>query len=298
MPMRAAILGQGRIGRALSDRLLGSGCEVSAWNRTPRVLPDRVEVHPTPAAAARGAEVVLLALADDVAVREVALGPEGLAGVVGPALLVDLSTVSPGTSRLLAARPRQERVLSAPVLGSPEMVRKGVASFLVGGTRACFEALAPLWDALGGRPFYCGEDPGGAAALKLAVNSLLLAEVAALSEAVALAGALGVGLEVVREVIGGAHVTSDAMRARLGPLVEDEHRGWFTAELAAKDGRLVLAAAREARLDLPIAERVWDRYEETVRRGHGKLDMTAIGKLLSRPAGSSQWDRPEGDYQS
>src|ERR1700761_6424687 len=100
--MRLAVLGMGRMGRALAQRLLAGGHEITVWNRTPHKADDLVvkgaRSAATPAEAARIAEATFMSLADDNAVREVVSGPEGAATGLADGVLVDASTVSPETS--------------------------------------------------------------------------------------------------------------------------------------------------------------------------------------------------------
>ena len=65
----------------MATNLVKAGHEVTVWNRTPGKLVEGAGVAPTPAAAAQGAEVVWLCVADTDAVESVIFGADGVAGV-------------------------------------------------------------------------------------------------------------------------------------------------------------------------------------------------------------------------
>ncbi len=170
--MRLAVLGMGRMGHAVAERLLGGEHEVVVWNRTPGRCDDLLargaREAATPSAAAGEAEATFTSLADDAAVRAVVTGRDGVAAGLGDGVLIDMSTVSPATTADLA-----EAVggclLASPILGSPKAVLSGDAGYLIGGPRELYDRLVPAYDVLveGGRRVYVGEDAGVATTLKL-----------------------------------------------------------------------------------------------------------------------------------
>lgn len=234
----------------------------------------------TPAAAAAGARAVLTALADDDAVRAVALGRDGVAGALpADAVLVDTSTVGPATTRALAAA-LPGRFVAAPVLGAPEAVLEGRATCLLGGDPAVVDGLDPLWSALAAHRRRCGADPAGATTIKLLVNYLLLAGAAVLAEAVALAQAAGLDPALVREVVTASPAVAPALHRRLDDVQCGDHRGWFSTRLAAKDVRLAAELADSLGLALPLAELTQRRYEDAVRAGWADHDVGALVELF------------------
>ena len=152
--MRITILGLGNMGRAFAGRALERGHDVTVWNRSAGQAAELVAKGATEAgtrrAAAADADVVLVVLADDAAVESVCLGDDGVLAALGPtAVLANVSTVSPDTVRRLAEAGPPERVLDAPVMGSPAAVAAGQGRFLVGGPLPTIRDLDPLWHDLG-----------------------------------------------------------------------------------------------------------------------------------------------------
>ena len=183
--MRLAVLGMGRMGHAVAERLLGGDHEVTVWNRTPHKADDLVakgaREGATPAAAAEETEAAFTSLADDAAVRIVVAGQDGVAAGLGDGVLIDASTVSPETTADLAEAVGG-RLLASPILGSPTAVVSGEAGYLIGGPRELYDRLAPAYDVLteAGRRVYVGADARVATTLKLLSNYLLMSGIATL----------------------------------------------------------------------------------------------------------------------
>lgn len=282
--MRIAVLGMGRMGKALAQRLLLRDHMVTVWNRTPGKASELVQAGAveadSPAEAARDTEGVLMSLADDRASRDVMArlterGPDDGAPVV-----VDMSTVSPATSRELRKMAPGHRFVAAPIVGGPSSVVEGQATGLLGGEQEHVRRLNALWPDLFMVQRYCGEDPGSALTYKLLNNYLLMAGLAVVAEAVATGQAAGLDESMLRDFIHQWPTVAPALHNRLDDLIAGDHRGWFTTRLGAKDVRLTVALAASLGLDLPIARLVEQRYEEAADQGWGDADIAAIIELI------------------
>jgi len=281
-----AVLGLGGMGRAVALRLLEQGHRVTAWNRTPgkdREVVDaggRSAASPTEATA--GAAAVLVSLSDDAAVRSVVVDGDDPLGptITGDTVLVDLSTVSPATSRAIADAVPGGRALSAPIFGAPQAVRSGQATYLIGGPQDAAEALEPLWAALSSTHRWVGSDPGTATTVKVIGNYLLMTGIATLAEAVATGQAAGLDDDLLRTFLSASPLVAPALQNRLDDILGGEHDGWFSAVLGAKDLRLAEQLASDAGLELPVAEVVRQRYEQLADRGQGDLDIAGVVELL------------------
>jgi 3-hydroxyisobutyrate dehydrogenase-like beta-hydroxyacid dehydrogenase len=282
--VRVTVLGLGRMGRALSLRLLETGQVVTVWNRTPGRADDVRAAGGSEAPSVPGAleqcDVVVLSLADDEAVRAVALGPGGAIDALGDALLVDMSTVGPRTTRTLAKAAGPGQMVAAPVLGAPEALRTGRALLLLGGEPTVVDRLSPFWDDVSSARRWTGPDPGTATTVKLLANYLLMAGVVTLSEAVATAQAAGIDDGALRDLFGALPVVAPALHNRLDDLLDGDHAGWFSATLGAKDVRLAGELAHSLGISLPVAEAVRARYQALVERGGGDLDIAGVIELL------------------
>ncbi|MEV7966945.1 NAD(P)-dependent oxidoreductase [Sphaerisporangium sp. NPDC088356] len=282
--MRVAVLGMGHMGRAVARRLLSHGYDVRVWNRTPGKAAEVVEAGAveasSPVEAARGVEAVLLSLADDQAVLDVMdrlaeLGPDP----DGPTV-VDMSTVSPETSRKLRDLAPGRRFVASPIIGAPQAVLDGMASGLQGGDRRLVDRLEPIWSRIFSVYWYCGEDPGSASAFKLLNNYLLMSGVAVVAEAVGTAEAAGLDKKLLRELLHRWPTVAPGLRNRLDDILFGDHQAWFATRLGAKDVRLFNELAESAGLSPPIARLVERRYEEAAERGWSEADITAIVELV------------------
>jgi len=198
------------------------------------------------------AEAVLMVLADDAAVLAVCLGHEGVLASLGPeAVLANISTVSPDTSRRLAELGPKDRVLDSPVMGSPSLIAAGQGRFLIGGPVSAVTALDPLWNDLGSGYTHCGP-VGSGATMKLVSNLLLITGVTALAEGIATARNHGIPDELLRGVLEDSAVVSPASKVRLESLFDDGHPGWFSPALARKDLRLAIELAEQAGVGVRI----------------------------------------------
>jgi 3-hydroxyisobutyrate dehydrogenase-like beta-hydroxyacid dehydrogenase len=274
----------GNMGRAVATRLLGHGCEVKVWNRTPGKAAEVVKAGAveasSPAEAARGVEAVLMSLADDRAVLDVAGRLAELRSDQDPPILVDMSTVSPETSRRFPGLAPGGRFVAAPIIGAPQTILESMASGLLGGDRRLVDRLEPIWSRIFTVHWYCGEDPGSATTFKLLNNYLLMSAIAGVAEVVATAEATGLDIKLLRQVLGQWPTLPPAVRNRLDDIVSGDHRGWFSTRLGAKDVRLLAEVAESGGLSLPIARMVERRYEEAAERGWSDADIGAVVELL------------------
>lgn len=247
--MRVTVLGMGQMGRAFAGRALERGHAVTVWNRSEGKVAELVERGAVSAASVRdavaGADVTLVVVADDQAVRDVCVADGALAAVADGAVFVNVSTVSPDLARELAAAGPADAVLDAPVMGAPASIARGEGQFLVGGPADVVHRLDPLWRDLGAGYEHCGPS-GSGAVMKLMSNLQLVIGVAALAEAVATARRHGIEDALLRKVFAESFVVSGASRVRLAAVLDKEHPGWFPPELARKDVRLAVSLAEQA----------------------------------------------------
>lgn len=286
--MRVTVIGLGNMGRACAARALQSGHEVTVWNRSPGKAGELVgagaKEAPSPADAVAAAEAVLVVLTDDAAVESVCGGDQGiLAALPSGAVLADVSTVSPGLARSLAASGPDGQVLDTPVLGAPGALEKGQGRFLVGGPEAALEAIRPLLDDLGSSTIHCGP-AGTGAAMKLVCNLLLVTGVAAMAEGIAVARGQGLDDDLLRAVFADTPVLSPSAKMRLEPTLDPAHPGWFGPALARKDVRLALELARGSGSALRIAPAAEELLTTVIESGRDWPDFAAVIEALGGPA--------------
>ena len=282
--MNVAVLGLGRMGRALAGRLIDADHQITVWNRTRGRADDLIVRGATEAGsvaeAVDRADAVLVSLSGDDAVRQVLL-PDGLpvTGLAG--VVIDCSTVAPTTTRD-EAEAYSGRFVACPIAGAPQAVQSGVALLIVAGAPEAVELAAPVLSAISGTRQDAGEDPGTAAIIKLLNNYLLLAGLAVLSDVVAVGQANGFQPDDLRELLNNLPVVAPALKNRIDGLLEDRHEPWFSVELGSKDLRLFAEMADRAGVRLGLGDTVRARYHETSELGLGDRDLSAVIETIRR----------------
>jgi len=273
------------MGRAFAARAIEKGHQTTVWNRTPgraAALVDKGAIEAgTRTAAVADAEVVVVVLADDVAVLDVCVGDDGiLASLEHGAVCANVSTVSPETARRLAELGPEGRVLDSPVMGSPQMIAGGLGSFLIGGPSPAIAALEPLWSDLGSGYTHCG-GVGTGATMKILLNSLLITGVASLAEAIATARQQGISDEFLRNILVESPVISLTSNLRFDSLLNPAHPGWFSPALARKDLRLAIDLAEETGVGVRIGPAAAALLTTVVEAGEEWPDFAAVIEALS-----------------
>lgn len=285
--MRVAFLGLGIMGRPMAANLAKAGHEVSVWNRTPGKTVDGARVATSPADAANGAEVVWMCVSDTPAVEGLLFGPEGVEQSLAEGMIVvDSSTISPGATRGFAERVGQRGAsyVDAPMTGSKIAAEAGTLLFIVGGKEADIERLKPLFAAMGKQFFRMGETGKGQAA-KLAMNLQIALIYEGFAEGLTLAAKLGVDAETLMPLIQASMVRSGVVEYKAPFVLKRDFTPNFPLRLMHKDIRLMLEAAKEARVKLPALEIVEEIYDVAAEDGNGDLDYAAIITLLEKWAG-------------
>ena len=278
--MDVAVLGMGRMGRAIAGRLLEDGHRVAVWNRSPGRAAEIVAAGgreaPGVASAVEGADVAITMLANDSAVRTVAIG-ELRPALADRTVYVDCSTVSPTlSSELAAAFPA--RFLALPVLGSPVAVRAGHAVYLAGGPGELLDRLGPLLASLSST-VQRYDTAALAITAKLATNLLLLADIVALAEAFAVGRAGGLTDEQLRALLGASPMVAPGLKNRFEGVLTGSQEGWWSTGLGAKDAGLAIGIAQAAEVELPGAVVARSLYERAAALGLDQADVAAVATL-------------------
>jgi len=285
--MRVAFLGLGIMGQAMATNLVKAGHEVTVWNRTPGKVVEGAGIAPTPAAAARGAEVVWLCVSDTDAVESVLFGADGVEPSLAEGMIIaDSSTISPTATLKFAERVAARGVgyVDAPMTGSKIGARDGTLVFIVGGDEAHIEGIKPLFAAMGKKIFRMGETSKGQAT-KLAMNLQIALIFEGFAEALTLATKLGVDSEKLLSLIEATMVRSGVVDYKAPFILQRDFTANFPLRLMHKDIRLTLEAAKEARVKLPALETVEEIYQMATEDGHKDLDYAATLTLLEKWAG-------------
>jgi 3-hydroxyisobutyrate dehydrogenase len=289
---RIGWIGLGNMGIPMVKNLLRAGFDVTVCNRTAaKAVPLQeagARIAASPAALWANADTVITMVSDDAALRQIHQGGEGLpAGIHGLAgagtgkTVIDMSTVSPDTSRELAAKLAAKGVdyLDAPVAGSVKPAELGQLVIMVGGKKAVYEAALPIFERLGKASFLMGAQGAGNNA-KLAINLLLAFNMQGLAESVVFAREKGIAPGEMLAVIGESALANGITKIKTANFVEGQFQAAFALKHLAKDLRL----GREQGLHTPGALVLHDSFQQAVAAGLGDEDIAAILKFVDRPA--------------
>jgi len=285
--MRVAFLGLGIMGRPMAANLAKAGHEVTVWNRTPGKEVEGARTAASPAEAAREAEVVWICVSDTKAVESVLFGPEGVEqSIPQGATVADSTTISPSATRKFAERlsARSVQYVDAPVTGSKVAAEGGTLIFILGGDESAIEKIKPLLAAMGKKYCRMGETGKGQAA-KLAMNLQIALIYEGFAEGLTLAAKLGVDAETLMPLINASMVHSGVVDYKAPFVLKRDFSPNFPLRLMHKDIRLMLEAAKEARVKLPALETVEEVYEIASENGYADLDYAATIALLEKWAG-------------
>lgn len=285
--MDVSILGMGRMGQVLAGRLLDGGHRVTVWNRSPGragELVDRgADEAPSVADAARGADVVVTMLANDEAVRQVALGDDGVVAALGDhAVYADSSTVSPDLSGELARAAGPGRFVALPVLGAPAAVASGTAVYLAGGDDQAVGRLQPVLRSLS-ETVRRYPDARLATTAKLAANFLLLSGLVTLAESFAIGRAGGLTDDQLRGLLVDSPLVAPSLRNRFEGVLTGEQTPWWSPGLGEKDARLGVALAEAGGTTLAVGPVVRDAYAAAAERHRGEdVDIVTVAEPYRR----------------
>jgi 3-hydroxyisobutyrate dehydrogenase-like beta-hydroxyacid dehydrogenase len=259
--LNIGFVGLGAMGQFIVPRLMAAGHKVTGWNRSRDKAVGLVEAGmlwaEDPKALAAHSDIVFSIVTDAKAVREVALGQNGIiAGLKKGGIYIDMSTIEPEESRAIAAEFAKAGsiMLDGPLSGSPVTVVAGNASIMIGGDEAAFERVKPVLLAIGPKVTRIGGN-GLACQMKIAVNLLLMVEIIAFGEAVALAEKGGVSREAAVDAILKSVAASPVIGYR-GPFILDGKMPEVPladVTLQQKDMMLALNLGRRLGSPVPLA---------------------------------------------
>jgi len=288
--MRVAVIGLGSMGLGMARSLLAAGHEVVGCDVNPAACAAFKAaggaIADTPAAAAKGAEalVVVVVTADQTAAL---LSDDVLSAMAPDGVVISCATMAPERALALAARvaTTQRSYLDAPMSGGAARAAKGELTFMAAGSAAAFKRAQPALDAMAGKVYELGAEPGKGSAVKI-VNQLLAGvHLAAMGEALAFAKRMGLDLGQVFEVIKASAGNSWMFENRAPRVVAGDYRPTSAVEIFVKDLGIVSDIGRGARFPLPIAGAALQMFLMAAAAGMGADDDSSVTRVYGRLAG-------------
>lgn len=298
--MRIGFIGTGAMGQPMVANLIKHGHAVVAYDIVPASLAAAVARGATAAGSAaetaKAVDLVITMLPSSSHVVRAYLGEGGvLEGVAAGRLCVDMSTIEPGTSKLVAetARRRDVRFIDAPVSGGVPGATAGTLAIMVGGEAADVEEARPVLAAMGQNIIHVGPVGSGEVA-KLCNNLVAGVAMVAVSEAFRIAEAFGLPARVLTDVIAKSSGNTWAMEHNhpVPGLVEKaaSNRSYapgFTTDLMAKDLGLAVNAAREQRVPVVVAPAAQQVLRLASSHGYGGKDFSSVYAFMKPSSGDA-----------
>ena len=292
--MKIGFIGLGNMGSAMAANLIRAGHEVTVYNRSRAKVDALAAEGARPAdsvAEACGGDIVVSMLANDEAVTGIVFDDGGIVDSLAQgATHVSSSTISVALSERMTSAHAEagQQFVAAPVFGRPEAAQAAKLFVVAAGAPKTLQALSGIFDAFGQRTFVVSEEPKTASLIKLSGNFLVMSVIETLGEAMAFVDKGGVDKHQYLDILTSTLFDAPIYRT-YGQLIADERfePAGFAASLGQKDIRLVLTAAEELQVPMPVASLIRDRFLALLARGGAHLDWSAIGALAAWEAGAA-----------
>lgn len=285
---RIGFIGLGIMGVPMVANLLRAGYVTTVWNRSQAGIDACATLGAaaarSPRAVAEASDVLITIVTDSADVQSVLVEREDAAigGLAAGSVVIDMSTISPSVTRLLAAQlaDRGVAMLDAPVSGGDTGAKAGTLSIMVGGDAAVLERCRPVLESMGSTITHCGPT-GAGQTVKLCNQVAIAGALLGVCEALSLADKSGVDPERMLDAISAGAAGSWQL-TNLGPKIADgDFAPGFMVKLMQKDLRLALEAGDDVRQPLPNTSLVRQLYYQLEASGLGDEGTQALARVVA-----------------
>ncbi|MEM7115466.1 MAG: NAD(P)-dependent oxidoreductase [Chloroflexota bacterium] len=291
MSEKIGFIGLGIMGHGMAHNLLKAGFELTVWNRTASRMEDVVaagaKAGASPADVAANSDIVITCVSDTPDVEAVILGENGvIESAKAGSLVVDMSTISPQTTREISAKLGKKGVhmLDAPISGGSEGAVRGTLSIMIGGDEAQVARAMSAFEAMGNTITHVG-GTGDGQSVKLVNQILVVINMMAVSEALVFAQAGGLNLKKTLQAVEAGAAGSWMLSNRGPQVIERDWRPGFMTDLQQKDLRLVLEAADQMGVPVTATSMVFNLYRVVQQQGLGAEGNHNLIKALENLTG-------------
>jgi 2-hydroxy-3-oxopropionate reductase len=289
MSLHIAVLGIGRMGLPMAQRLCQAGYTVHAWNRSPdkaqALVPLGAKVHPQVQDAVRQADVVISLLESGPVVTHVLFELGAAEAMRAGCLMIDMASIKPAEARDHAARLQALGVahLDAPVSGGTGGAEAGTLAIMVGGQAHDFEQAKKILQVLG-KATHVGPHGSGQLA-KLANQMIVGITIGAVAEALLLCAKGGADMAKVREAIVGGFAQSRILELHGQRMIERDFAPRARMTVQLKDMRNALDTAASLDFEAPITSLFEQLYAQAIDHGLSDLDHSGLFVELAQRNG-------------
>ncbi|WP_120006971.1 L-threonate dehydrogenase [Teichococcus vastitatis] len=283
------VIGLGSMGMGAARSCIAAGLSTYGSDLNPAVRDSlaragAVAVGPDAAAFAAQLDAVLLLVVNAAQCRAVLFGENGLAAKLRPGTGVMVSaTISAADAQAIGAGLAEHGLLmlDAPVSGGAAKAAAGEMTVMASGSRAAFDRLRPVLDAVAGKVYEIGEEIGLGATVKIIHQLLAGVHIAAGAEAMALAARAGIPLDTMYDVVTHAAGNSWMFENRMKHVVDGDYTPKSAVDIFVKDLRLVTETALTLGFPLPLASTAYTMFANASNAGYGKEDDAAVIKTFA-----------------
>lgn len=287
-PYHVAVIGLGAMGMGAARSCLRAGLttygiDLNAEARNQLQQAGAAAVMADARPLAETLDAVLLLVVNAVQVRKILFGEHGLAAHLKPGTGIMISSTiaaeeAASLARELAAL--ELPMLDAPVSGGAIKAEAGEMTVMAAGADAAFDKLAPVLDAVAGKVYRVGSEPGQGSTVKIVHQLLAGVHIAVAAEAMALARRAGISLDLMYDVVTHAAGNSWMFENRMTRVLTGDYQARSAVDIFVKDLTLVADTARELRFPLPLASTALNMFLAASNAGHGKEDDSAVIKIF------------------
>ncbi len=290
---KIGFIGLGKMGSPMARNLYQAGHEVMVYNRTPEralsLQEQGIQVAQSIEEVVKGKDVVITMLSNDEALKEILIADDGVLDFIEePTLLVDMSTVSPETSIMIAEMAKEMGItmLDAPVSGSVNAAEGGNLLVLVGGESQAYENLKDIFSVLGKESYYFGLNGAGSRA-KLVINLMLGMTMQGICESLILAEKFGLDRPQIIDMMQQSALASPFLGFKRHSLITENFPAAFALKHMHKDFGLILEEARKNGAVLPATSAAYQTHKSAINHDMGNQDMAVIFAELLQQSGKS-----------
>lgn len=271
---KTSVIGLGRMGSAIAQRLQSQGHTVTSWTRSGRAT-EGVSIAPDLATAVAQSDTLILSLYDDAAVTDVLA--QMLALDLTGKLIIDTSTVLPTvlTDRIDRITNSGARAVDAPISGGPEMVAAGSCGIFIGGADPAAKAAREVLTAFSDRIFHVGP-LGAGLVMKTINNAMMQCYTQGLSELMPLAKRAGLPLETAIRIISGGPAGMAMVRDRIPKIIGQDDTVGFPLTAILKDNGVFHDVLAAYDLASPLLELARTTQTQAIAKGLGDHDPAAL----------------------
>jgi len=290
---KIGVVGVGRMGANMARRLVDQGFQVTAVYDVRKEAAAELAKELKCEAPAKLADVtaksdiILTIVTDDQAMRSIfaAPGDNLLQGATGRTF-INFATVSPQVHLDVekAAKAAGAAAIEACMASSITQARQGTLYLILAGDQAVVEKVTPMLEALSIARRYVGPT-GRAAQVKALVNMVMNINTAGLAEGLAIGDALGLDLNILREIFSQTGANSRVLETDGADMQNREHDCYFSAAHAAKDSGIAAALANQVGVKVPLAQATLTQYQLMIEKGLGELDKSGVAELTFKGRG-------------